>query len=265
MARTWTDALITVGKWRHDIVLLGDEGAMACGGENVRVIDIVQDVAARYQLPAENWVHWTLNNLKGQIGHYVCLSDYDYVLYLDIDVLVNRPHLEAAVTAKWQRGMIAVQEDCEPLDEKRVPALEKLGMPDEAELARWAKRPICSGVMGFPMTPTGRAAFEEYIQACIAMRFAKSDQAKLVAILNRNYAGKWEFFEDTTHGRRAIPAYKELLIHFTGQRDALFHAHHRLHHRRPSWLIRCYLRGRLFFEQLVFDRTATRRAKAYWR
>jgi hypothetical protein len=215
----WLRSLKEVGNWRHDIVLLGNVQTKRQFHRDLIAIDIVDDVARRHQLPYAKWDDWTTHNLKSEILHQVDIRSYDYVLYLDVDILANSPRLEDLVDAKCRRGMIALQEDCEPLGPKRLNALELLGAPTEIERKQWALRPICAGIMGFPTTPVGRQALQEYHEACAAMRFRRSDQAKITALLNRHYEGKWELMGDTVHGRRSTPRYEETLVHFTGQRD----------------------------------------------
>src|SRR5262245_2832897 len=100
LAKTWLAALKEVGGWEHDIVILGDSGILKLTNDNVRVIDIVEDVCLRYRLKKEEWTHWTLNNLKSQIAYYVDISPYSYLLYLDIDVIVNSNRLISVINEK---------------------------------------------------------------------------------------------------------------------------------------------------------------------
>src|SRR5688572_18357711 len=100
LAPIWLDAVQRVGKWRHDIVMLGDHHIADIAGPRLRVFDIYSDVNTRFGMRHRDWTHWTINNLKGQISHYTDLKRYRYILYLDLDVLVNQDRLEAVVESK---------------------------------------------------------------------------------------------------------------------------------------------------------------------
>jgi hypothetical protein len=231
LAPIWLEALIHVGKWEQDIALLTDRPIPLPDYRNVRLVDVAKDIAERYHLsPQKICSYWVSHNLKSQILHHVDVGQYDYVLYLDMDVLANTDRLYALIENKWKKGVIAVQEDIIPLSKNRLAALELLGRPSLDEEAQWARRPICGGIMGFPINATGLAALRAYHEACVAMRFNYSDQAKLTAILNRQFNDAWEFLGDTAHGRRDSPAYQETLIHFTGQRDEMLRKYYQ------SWL-----------------------------
>ena len=227
LAPLWLHALVDVGRWRHDIVLLGDEDVVGLRAPRLRTFEMLREVGQRYGLPPGRFRGWTLNNLKSQIIRYVDVTAYDYVLYLDLDVLTNTDRLEGLVRRKAERGVVAVQEDCVPLAPWKLQALTKLGLPGEGEQTRWARRPICAGVIGFPTTALGLAALRDYHDACVALHFNWSDQAKLTALLNRKYDSDWEFFGDTTYGRREAPRYSETLVHFTGGQDDLLSRYYR--------------------------------------
>ena len=218
LAHIWLESLLKIGKWNHDILLLGDEIVPEFAAPRLKTINIVKDIEVRYNFPRQKWNRWTYNNLKSQILNYIDPATYDYLLYLDIDVFVNSNRLESLVRNKWEKGLIAVQRDRTPLDEGRLRSLAKMGMPDVTEKDRWAQRPICAGIIGFPMNFLGLSILQDYCEACVKMRFNLSDQAKLTALLNRKYDGSWDFFGDTTHGQRSAPPYDETLIHFTGRK-----------------------------------------------
>jgi hypothetical protein len=265
LAPIWVDAVRGVGEWRHDMLILGDAIATEGMRGSVKAIDITKDVARRYGLKPTEWTHWTINNMKAQIVHYVDPANYRYMLYTDIDVLVNSAHLEQLVALRDRQQLICVQEDMVPLSRKKMPALEKLGAPDRAEYRRWSQRPICAGIIGFPSSPAGLNALRDYGAACVEMRFEKSDQAKLVAILNRNYEGVWSYIGESVHGRRAWPAYPETFIHFTGQRDSMLIAYYLIHHKRLGLIRRAWVCIRFVAGELMFALTRKSRVRAYWR
>lgn len=262
--RAWLDAVVRVGGWEHDIVLLGGQWVRQLAGTRVRAVDIVDDVVARSGRPRERWTHWTLNNLKSQILHYADVAGYDYLLYLDLDVLINTGRLPGAVQAKRERGKVAVQREQNPLRGRRVRALERLGFPDARELFEWARRPIGAGIMGFPTTPAGLAVLHAYDRACADMGFDLSDQAKLTALLNRRHRDDWEYMGDTTFGRRAFPRYEETFVHFAGQRDALFHGYHRLNLTQSTWPARLRTRLWVALEDWNYRRARRVREETYW-
>jgi len=75
-----------VGRWQHDIVVLCDGDRDF--GNLATVINILPDLQKRY-----HWFDTTtgmrVSHCKPEIEYYVDLEAYDYVLYLDSDILVN--------------------------------------------------------------------------------------------------------------------------------------------------------------------------------
>jgi hypothetical protein len=229
LAGMWLDAIQTIGKWRHDIILLGDEWVDAFSTSRLKTINIIPELLKQCPHPRSQWTKWTLNNFKSQLCSHIDIAVYDYILYLDMDVLVNSDRLEGLVYDKWKKGIVAVQKDRAPLTDGRLRALHKMGVPDENERAEWARRPICAGMMGFPVNQAGLAVLRDYHDACIEASFEWSDQAKLTALLNRKHNGSWEFLGDTTHGDRFAPPYEETLVHFTANRDVLLERYYLSH------------------------------------
>ncbi len=264
LAAVWLSAIRETAKWGHDVFLLGD-GAITCfDGRLTRAIDIRSDVVSRYDLKLTEWSHWTLNNLKAQVLHYVDVARYDYVIYLDIDVLANSERLEQLVSKVHKAGKIAVQKDCTCLSQRKIAALRSLGFPTREEYESWCQRPICAGVMGFPTSPRGLSALNDYAVACEQMRFRYSDQAKLTALLNRHYNDHWEFLGDTCYGRRLTPKYTETLVHFSGQRDGLLKLYAKYHLRQCNSAERVYIQVRALIERKRFSLTRKYRVRQYW-
>jgi hypothetical protein len=254
LAPLWLDAIKSAGRWTDDIVLLGNNSICDLSAPNTQAIDIEKDVEKRYALPRAMWTLYTFNNLKSQIQYYVAFSKYDYILYLDLDVLVNSADLYKEIQLKHERGLVTVQRDYIGLPRGRLAALERLGMPDEAELIRWTMNPVCAGVMGFPTTPLGLKIFQDYYLACREMGFQYSDQAKLSAVLYRKYPNDWDFMANATFGRRSSPRYSEALVHFTGTRDAIMITYYWLQLKRVALPRRLWLQAKSSIEGFLYRR-----------
>jgi hypothetical protein len=210
-----------IGGWRHDIVLLSDSEAPLAGCPDVTVIDMLSAAKRRYP-----WLMarpYALHHLKTKIEYHVELSNYDYVLYVDGDVLVNNDRLPALVAAFCREQAIVVQQDNIPVGS----GLRLAGgqILSQAEQQRWRAFAINAGIVGFPATPIGRRLLRDWRRLNVDQEFKKRDQGNLIALLLRKYYGQWGYIGDTTFGR-ALNRYPETFIHFTTHKEQLMEAYY---------------------------------------
>jgi hypothetical protein len=205
-----------VGKWPYDIVLLSDSEGPLAGCPDVTVMDMFSAAKRRY--PWLTLHRHALHHLKTEIEYHVDLTRYDYVLYLDCDVLVNSDRLTDLVATFCREQAIVVQQD-------NIPVASGFGFAgglilSKTERRQWGAFAINAGIFGLPMNPLGRRLLRDWRQLNVDQQFTKRDQGNLVALLLRKYYGLWGYIGDTTFGRR-LERYPETFVHFTTHKDQL--------------------------------------------
>lgn len=221
MAAMAVRSIRTIGLWSHDIVLLSDTDEPLPGLDNVRSIDMLSAAKARY--PWMTHAASQLHHLKSELAYHIDLTQYDYVLYLDCDVLVNSDRLVDLVTGLERECAIVVQQDiCDvssgfPFAGGRV--------LDREERRRWGAFAINSGIVGLPINTMGRRLLRDWRQLNVDLRFSLSDQGNLISLLLRQYYGQWGYVLDATMGRK-LERYPQTFVHFTGKRYALYEAYY---------------------------------------
>lgn len=212
LGRLWLKSLIDIGRWRHDVIVLGDRHASALSGLHFKAIDVTRDMEARYRVHEKGWNSFVYHNCKPQIQFYTDMRQYDYALYMDIDVLVNTDRLETLLDAKAQKGLICVQKDVIPISANRH--FTGRDILSASEKQRWSDVAICAGIVGMPTNDLGLTFIKEWHEANRAEMFRGSDQANLIALLLRRYPRHWEYMGDTAIARKHT-LYEETLLHFS--------------------------------------------------
>jgi hypothetical protein len=209
-------AIRTIGRWTQDIVLLSDSETPLRGVPDVRVIDILSGAKRRYPWLEDG--RRAVIHLKAEVEHHVDLAAYDYVLYLDCDVLVTTDRLPQLVTAWRREDVVVVQQDIIPIASGMRFAGGRILTPDERR--KWGAFAINSGIVGIPTTPLGRRVLRDWRAGNIRQRFKFSDQGVLLSVLLRKYYGQWGYVTDAVIGREVTP-YPETFVHFTAMKEAL--------------------------------------------
>jgi len=218
LAQIWMASILDVGQWKHDIALIGDSSIHSISHSQLITIDVVEEFRAKYHVPDTRWAPNTFHSLKPLIQFHINLSAYDYLLYLDIDVLVCSKRLNSILESKQSRKVICVQKGINLISSKKT--CQGGRILTDREISQWGDYSICAGIVGFPVTPSGLKFIKDWHELNHAGRFHRSDQGNLIALLLRQYSGKWEYLEDAIFGRELI-WYKETFIHFAAQKDDL--------------------------------------------
>jgi hypothetical protein len=209
-------SLREIGKWPYDIVLLSDSEKPLAGCPDVAVIDMFSAAKRRY--PWLTPSRYVLPHLKTEVEYHVDLARYDYVLYLDCDVLVNSERLTELVATLCREQAIVVQQDIIAVGSGLTLAGGRI--LSKAEQRRWGAFAINAGIFGLPMIPMGRRLLRDWRQVNVEQQFKKRDQGNLIALLLRKYYGQWSYIGDTTFGR-TLERYPETFVHFTIHKDQL--------------------------------------------
>ena len=211
-----------IGGWTGDIVLLADSAAPLPGCEDVVVIDFLDAIRARY--PWATLRGRQISHLKPEIEHHVDLSRYDYVLYLDCDILINSARLSDLVATLRREAAIVVQQDIIPVASGRGFAGGHILTLEEQQ--RWGAFAINAGLFGFPTTPMGRRLLRDWRKLNVDQKFKSRDQGNLISLLLRKYYGQWGYVGDSAFPREHR-RHEETFLHFTTHKEALMEAYYR--------------------------------------
>jgi len=210
-----------VGAWRQDVVVLSDSKAPLAGCPHVTVIDMFSAATERYPWLAIG--KHTVPHFKTELEYHVDLAAYDYVLYLDSDLLVTNDRLPNLVSAFHREQAIVVQKDIIPVRSGARFAGGLVLAPSEQQ--QWGAFAINAGIVGFPTTPMGRRLFRDWRQLNQESKFRLSDQGNLISLLLRKYRGQWGYVSDAAFGRLLNP-YPQTFVHFTTKKAALMEAYY---------------------------------------
>ena len=210
-----------IGQWPYDIILLSDSEKPLAGCPDVAVVDMFSAAQRRY--PWLRLKRHTLPHLKTEVEYHVDLTRYDYVLYVDCDVLVNSGRITDLVATFCREQAIVVQQDIIPVASGRPFAGGSI--LTAAEQRRWGAFAINAGIFGLPMNPIGRRLLRDWRQLNVKQRFKRRDQGNLISLLLRKYYGLWGYIGDTTFGRE-LERYPETFVHFTAYKDQLMEAYY---------------------------------------
>jgi hypothetical protein len=199
-----------VGQWQHDIIVLSDSDTPF--GNGAATINIQPDLERRYPWYATT-TGMRVSHFKPEIEYYVDLDQYDYVLYLDSDILVNRAGLGDLVASLSRQSRFVVQRDAVLVASGASFAGGWVLTPEER--AMWGHYQINSGIVGFPVNARSRRILRDWRRMNAAAHFKSRDQGNLIGLLLRKYLGQWAYLEDATFGRR-VQRYDQTLVHFTG-------------------------------------------------
>lgn len=211
-------SIIKIGGWQDDIVILSDIDTIS-GCENIETINVTDDLIGRYPWLAGRTMTGIMPMcLKSEVGHYINLDRYDYVLYLDSDILINSDRLTRIVAGLRRESAFAVQQDCVPISSGETFAGGQI--LSEEERRKWGDYAINAGIIGFSTDSFGRQVISQWRDLNTAHLFHADDQANLIGLLLRNYQNKWRYIGDSRFGRE-LRSYPHTFLHFATLKDTL--------------------------------------------
>jgi hypothetical protein len=204
----WLDTIRRVGGFTGDVLVLCDRETPRLMGAHF----------ANVEPTIERWGLKTATNCKPLIQHHAYLGIYDYLLYLDMDVLVNTARLVPMIETQALRGRLAAQRDVRLIGENRINT-GMLTLTDDEKSRYGHEHGACAGVVGVPTNATGREFLTDWLARNQEALFDGSDQSRLVQLFWRQYRGLWDYLDDCAlvdehHVRRS-----ETLLHFAGRYD----------------------------------------------
>jgi len=139
---------------------------------------------------------WAICNVKPLADSYIPFEKYDYILYLDDDVLVRGPAQRFEEFMEQHRGsiLLSTAKDSRRLGGRGNFSLKKLRRAKTTYAANlttwellkyWFVQPICADIVCFPTDELGKRFLREWRVEC--QKGIYQDQAALQAILLRQF------------------------------------------------------------------------------
>jgi len=149
---------------------------------------------------SENKYHsfnkWAIANVRTLVDSYIPFEKYDYILYLDVDILVRGPAQTFEKFMEQHQGsiLLSTAKDSRRLGGRGNFSLRKLRRAKTTytanlttwELLRyWFVQPICSDIVCFPTDELGKRFLHEWRVEC--QKGIYQDQAALQVIILRQF------------------------------------------------------------------------------
>lgn len=209
------DTLIKIGKYDGDIVVLTDTNNFKFISEyknDIKVINCVDLIKSEYLFLNKEWNKFICQNLKPFIIDFVNIHEYDYCIYLDSDILVNKPCFESYN----HFNNILIQRDSQRIF-NRSPFTGSDVLTEEM-IVTYKNYGFCSGFVGVPGKQFGYDFLEKWKLKNLEYNLEYNDQGNLhwVMIVG-NYIDKMKYVKDCRFCDSRNPnIYKNLItwIHF---------------------------------------------------
>ena len=184
---------------------------------------------------ARNPRKWTICRAKTLIDRYVVLADYDYLIYLDVDVLTQGPIEDLEIYLQTNDGSIvtAQNQEGERLGGrgnisfrklKRVKTYSAANLSNVELLKHWFTKAMCSDIVCIPANANGQALLKAWREECL--KNIDYDQPALQAVLLRQFnplhkLAPYSLFgygpRHTSYNEEAIPKnVSSTFVHFGG-------------------------------------------------
>jgi len=153
---------------------------------------------------SENKYHsfkkWAIANVRTLVDSYIPFENYDYILYLDVDILVRGPKEDFEDFMEKHRGsiLLSTAKDNRQLGGRGNFSFRKLRRAKTTEAANlttwellkyWFVQPFCSDIVCFPTDKLGKRFLREWREEC--QKGIYQDQAALHAVILRRFRNKY--------------------------------------------------------------------------
>lgn len=187
-----------------DIVVLTDDGGLPeiyksmCG--DVTVINIFEKDRDYRDVVRDRFGIYCMKSIAYQI---IDFKKYDFILYLDSDILINYKNLNALMGFWAACNNIQCSDNEGWTVGRNVKSTGSEILTDE-EKKKWAHHGFCAGIVGFPGGQFGIDFCETWWTLNKEHNFRLDDQGNLTAVLLRNYPNKYEFIRFMNKNRTRL-------------------------------------------------------------
>lgn len=228
-------SLINIGKYSDDIVVLGDINSFDPKyniNDKVNFINIKSDLFKLANVDDETVVISHFQNAKALIQFYVDIKKYDFVLYLDSDVLINTNRINSMLEKYSLEDKIVIQSDRSTIGGKRGINCG-FDLFTETEIIRYGKIGLCSGVVGFPVNKFDVHFLNIWNTKNKAEHYSNSDQGNLHWVIAKFYENQFSYIEDT-RVHRSTDKSNTTILHFFRKRLSLMDTYFEKHLAGPK-------------------------------
>ncbi len=190
---------VRLSGFKGDMMVMSDQDLSIPGADLLKIKDMKFKLGYNYDLLL----------MRARLHHYVDITKYDYVMYLDSDVLANQS-LTPMFTELIAKNAISAQGEGRRVGQSRNTHSYEL-TPEE--MAKWKhKHVFCAGGVGFPGNEYGLKFLQDYEEAVDTC--TSNDQHALNAMLLRKYDGKAMPIPGMWFKVDSAPAVGANLLHF---------------------------------------------------
>lgn len=220
-------SLLNVGKYKGDIAVIGDRDKLRDDfniNDKVKFINVNSLMKETYNITEKSQI-CNFQNTKPFIYKVIDINQYDYILYLDSDVLINSDKINEILDFYSSKEKIAIQSDRSTIGGKRgINCGFNLFTDDEIQ--KFKNIGLCSGVVGVPKKYYG--LFKIWEEKLIKDHTITSDQGALHWVIAHNFLNDFEYIKDTRVYRSDLIS-KTTVLHFFRKRlylmDSYFTKH----------------------------------------
>ena len=175
-----------------DIIVLSDEEGIPQDvdfiNSRVNIISIF-DTFPDLRLKIVN--KYNIFCVKALLHKIIDIQQYNFILYLDADTLLNFTNLNRLMDfwASCNLIQIANHEGWDVSKERPSTGSQFL---TKEEIIKWSGKGFCAGVLGFPGNELGLKLLEDWYLLNMINNFEFDDQGALTSLLLRFYEGKYE-------------------------------------------------------------------------
>jgi lipopolysaccharide biosynthesis glycosyltransferase len=163
-------------------------------------------------------------NAKPTIINLIDITKYEYVIYLDCDILINTDKINSLILS-WaaQSNNIVIQKDIMPIRKnKPYCGAEVLTQEEKVKYGNYA---FNAGIIGANST-LFHALCDKWHNKNKEYNFTKDDQGNLIFVIVRNYIDIIKYTNDTTiTNRKNDEKRTETILHFLTKSEQAFYSY----------------------------------------
>ena len=207
-------SLFNVGKYDGTVVIITDfKKEDFYPSERIKIINV----------PDIKKETFFIRNMKSSLINYMDIRDYDFILYLDADVLINSDRLVPLMNEWGNQKHLWIQHDIVPIKKNKPYCGSEVLTPEEKK--NFGNYGFNAGIIG--------AKTALYSEVCSRWHilnyqhnFSKCDQGNLVAVIVRNYLDVVKYTNDTAITNRKNDEHRtETILHFLTKSEAAMYSY----------------------------------------
>lgn len=210
--------------FQGDIVVLSDHAGIPGDIEKInsriRVIDVFKDKPFLREYVSNKYNIFCIKSIINQI---IDITQYNYILYLDGDTLLNIKNLDMIFNLWATQNIIQIASHDGWDIEKEKPSTGSQFLT-KLEISKWRDLGFCAGIIGFPGNELGISLLNKWYEYNKTGNFELDDQGALTAILLRYFKDKHEICKLYNPNKFLLKD----ICHYHGGNKKMFWEHSRI-------------------------------------